>query len=130
MSFGDQFKRELRVIAEEISRSKRFGFDFVVLVIELSHSVPSGLSKTLPGDVISYHILKKNMRAYDIVLDSIARRYHVILPQTGKDEIVNIKERIYKLAQMNNWGEVSIGAAFYPEDGKKPQLLLKRALDF
>ncbi len=50
------YKTEIKVIDEEINRSQRYNLDFSVLVVDISHSVPRGLSKLLPGNVVSFHI--------------------------------------------------------------------------
>jgi hypothetical protein len=129
--FGNKQKNkydwELKLIGREISRSKRFGYNFGVLAVKLSHSVPRGLSKVMPGKTISFHILKENIRFYDRVINFAFRRYYIILPQTDKNGVKEVKERIYNLAQGHNWGDLTIGSAFYPEDGEEPQLLLDKA---
>lgn len=122
-----KYKIELTCIDEEISRSKRFGFQFAVLVLELKHSVPRGLSKLLPGQTLSFHILRKNLRLYDKVIDLSSRRYHIILPQTDRQGTVAVKNRVLRLSQMHSWGEIKIGVAVFPEDGETPNLLLTKA---
>lgn len=117
------------MIEEEINRSKRFGFHFAILVVEVSHSVPLGLSRILPGKTLSFHILKKNLRLYDKVSELSYRRYHVILPQTDRPGADAVKERVLKLAQAYSWGDIMIGIAVYPEDGETSNLLLTKAAD-
>lgn len=123
----NKLKHEINLIDEEISRSKRFGFHFAVLVLELNHSVPRGLSKLLPGKAISFHILKKNLRVYDKVITMNYRRYYIILPQTDESGVRAVKERIYRLAIEHNWGDINIGISVYPEDGECSQSLLEKA---
>ena len=118
---------EINLIDEEISRSKRFEFHFAVLVLELSHSLPRGLSKLLPGKAISFHILKKNLRVYDKLTAINYRRYYIILPQTDEAGVSVVKERIYRLAREHNWGDINIGISVYPEDGECAQSLLEKA---
>jgi hypothetical protein len=116
---------ETKVIEAEISRSKRFGFQFGVLAVELSHSVPMGLSKILPGRTISFHVLEKNIRSYDLVIEShYRRRYYIILPQTDKNGVEAVKSRIYRIAQEKNWEDLSIKSAVYPDDGDASKALL------
>jgi len=119
---------EIDLINEEIGRSKRFGFSLGVLVVELNDSVPRGLSKVMPGKTISFHVLKRYIRVYDKVVGPFLRRYYIILPQTDKNGVNAVKQRVYKLAEEHKWGDVLIGTAVYPEDGKTPKALLDKAI--
>ena len=65
-----KFKTEIKLIDRMISQSRRFEYIFSVLSVEISDSVPRGLSKILPGKTISFRILEKNMRQYDLVTGS------------------------------------------------------------
>jgi len=122
-------KESIKKIDEEISRSKRFELNFALLAIEVSHSTPSGLSKLLPGMVISVHIIRRYIRSYDQMISPHLRRYYLILPQTSRDGASKVKSRIYKVAQEKNWGAISIGMASYPEDGESSKALLDKALN-
>jgi len=124
----ERFEFERKMIAEEINRSERFGYGFVLLVVELSHGAPRGLSRIFPGRTISFHIIEKNLRSYDKIGESALRRYHVLLPQTERSDASAIQERIQALARKYKLGDVTIGMASYPEDGKTPQALIERAV--
>ena len=120
-----KFEVEAKLIEAEISRSKRFGLQFGVLTVEVSHSVPRGLSKILPGRTISFHVLEKNLRLYDQVIEShLRRRYFIILPQTDKNGVETVKARIYRIAEGKKLGDVSIISAVYPGDGDTSKALL------
>lgn len=119
---------ELQSINEEINRSKRYGFNFGILVVELTHAAPYGLSKLMPGKTISYKILKQNLRCYDKIVGPFIRRYYILLPQTDKEGVEVVNQRIHKVAKDKNLGEVYIGKAIFPFDGKDAKSLLKRAL--
>jgi GGDEF domain-containing protein len=123
-----QYKAELKVIDEEINRSRRFNHKFSVLVVDISHSVPRGLSKLLPGTVLSFHLLQKHVRSYDNIIGPHRRRYYIVSSQTDKEGASAVKERIFKLAGEHNWGDLLIGMAVYPEDGKTSRALLNKAL--
>ena len=123
-----KYKSELKVIDEEINRSRRHNLNFSVLVVDISHSVPRGLSKLLPGNVLSFHLLQKHVRSYDNIIGPHRRRYYIISSQTDREGASAVKDRIYKLAEEHNWGDLSIGMAIYPEDGKTSQALLNKAL--
>ena len=121
-----RLKTEARHIDVEISRSKRFGLKFGVLAVELSHSAPRGLSKILPGRMISFHVLEKNLRSYDQIIEShYMRRYFIVLPQTDKDKVEVVKTRIYGIAKERKWEDLSIKSAVYPDDGDTSKKLLR-----
>ncbi|MFC1567244.1 hypothetical protein ACFL3R_00215 [Thermodesulfobacteriota bacterium] len=122
----EKFQHEIKFIDGMISQAKRFGYQFGVLGVELSHSIPRGLSKILPGKTISFSVIGKNLRLYDRIVDYSYRRYYVILPQTDEDGVKAVSVRIRKLAQKHSWGEVTINAAIYPKDGDTPQALLSK----
>ncbi len=124
-----KYKTEIKVIDEEINRSQRYNFNFSVLVVDISHSVPRGLSKLLPGNVVSFHLLQKYIRSYDHMIGPNRRRYYIIFSQTNRDGANVVKQRIHKLAEEQNWGDLTIGTAVYPEDGKTSQALLSKALN-
>ena len=123
-----KFKSEIKVIDEEISRSQRFDFSCCVLTVEINDYIPRGLSKILPGKVVSFHILKKFIRNYDRMIGPYWRRYYIVLPQTDKKGANIAKERIYGLAEEHNWGNVSVGMAVYPEDGQDSGTLIDQAI--
>ena len=124
----ERFQFERRIISEEINRSERFGYGFVLLVVELSHTAPRGLSRIFPGRTISFHTIEKNLRSYDRVGQSALRRYHVLLPQTDRNQAKIIEERIHALSRKYNLGDVIIGSAVYPEDGKTAKALIDHAV--
>lgn len=123
-----KFRSEIEVINGEIERSLRFDFSFSILTVEVSHSIPRGLSKILPGNVVCFHLFKKHYRSYDRILGPYWRRYYIVLPQTDKKGANMAKERIYGLAEEHNWGNVSVGMAVFPEDGKDPGTLIDQAI--
>jgi hypothetical protein len=131
--FGNSIKKrkyrsEIKVIDEEINRSQRYKLNFSVLVVDISHSVPRGLSKLLPGKVVSFHLLQKYIRSYDNMIGPYRRRYYIIFSQTDRNGAAAVKKRIYQLAEEHTWGDLSLGMAVYPEDGKTSQALLSKAL--
>ncbi len=124
-----QYKAEIKVIDEEINRSQRYDLSFSILVVDMSHSVPRGLSKLLPGNVLSFHLLQKYVRSYDNIIGPHRRRYYIVSSQTDRKGASAVKQRIYDLAEKHKWGNLSIGMAVYPEDGKTSKALLKKAIN-
>jgi len=123
-----RFEKEVNIIEDEISRSKRFNFSFGVLVVDISHAVPKGISALMPGKTISFHLMKKHIRGYDKLFGPFFKRYYIILPQSDRNGVNAFKQRIYKLAEEYNWGGLSIGEAVYDEDGQSAQALLDTAI--
>ncbi len=123
-----KYKSEIKVIDVEINRSQRYNLSFSILVVDMSHSVPRGLSKLLPGNVLSFHLLQKYIRSYDNIIGPHRRRYYIVSSQTYRIGASTVKQRIYDLAEEHKWGNLSIGMAVYPEDGKTSQALLNKAI--
>jgi len=122
------YKELIEDIKEEISRSKRFEFNFAVLTAEVSHSSSLGLIKILPGKIISSHIIRRYLRGYDKMIGPIKSRYYVILPHTDKKGACVVKQRIKNFATESNLGDISIGIAAYSEDGTSPDSLLFKSI--
>jgi hypothetical protein len=123
-----RFEEEVKQIEDEISRSKRFNYSFGIFVIDISERAPKGLSRLLPGRTISFRLMKKYIRGYDKLFGPYFRRYYIILPQTDRNGVNAVKQRIHKLAEEYTWGDLSIGEALYDEDGKDAQALLDTAI--
>ena len=123
-----RFEEETKKINEEINRSRRHNYNFCVFVVEVSHSAPRGLSKILPGKVVSFHLFSKHIRSYDQMFGTSRRRYTIIFSQADRNGADAIEKRFYKLAAEYYWGALSIGIAVYPEDGKTAQELLEKAI--
>ena len=135
MRFFEKFKTsklklETELIEREIYRSKRFEYTFSLLVLEVTNSIPRGLSKLLPGRTLSFHTLQKNLRPYDKIVDSLIRRYYIILPQTNKIDSDKVKNRIFELAEHHKWGDINIGIATYQEDGENAKSLINAAIRY
>ena len=126
----NKLKLESELIEREIYRSKRFGYTFSLLVLEVTNSIPRGLSKLLPGRTLSFHTLQKNLRPYDKIVDSIIRRYYIILPQTDKINSEKVKSRILEIAEHHKWGDINIGISTYLEDGENAKSLLNAAIEY
>jgi hypothetical protein len=124
-----RFEYELELVDEEINRSHRFNLNFCVLAVELSHLNPRGLSRILPGNVLSFHVVNKYIRSYDRMFGPYFRRYFIILPQTDAHGAEVVNQRIQEIAMKYDWGNVSIGVSVFPDNGKKAEELLNTAVD-
>ena len=123
-----RFEEEVKKIEDEISRSKRFNYSFGVFVVDISHAAPKGISALMPGKTISFHLMRKYIRGYDKLFGPFFRRYYIILAQSDRNAVNAVKQRIYKLAQEHNWGDLSIGEAVFDKDGESAQALLDTAI--
>jgi hypothetical protein len=123
-----RFEEEVKKIEDEINRSKRFNYSFGVFVVDVSQAAPKGLTGMIPGKTISFHVMRKYIRGYDKLFGPFFRRYYIILPQSDRNAVNVVKQRIYKLAQDHHWEDLSIGEAVYDEDGKSAQELLDTAI--
>ena len=123
-----RFEEEVKKIEDEISRSKRFNYSFGVFVVDISHATAKGISALMPGKTISFHLMRKYIRGYDKLFGPFFRRYYIILPQSDRNGVNAVKQRIYKLAKEHNWGDLSIGETVYDEDGKSALALLDTAI--
>jgi len=125
-----KLKKEIKAIWKEISRSKRYGFHFGVMVIQVDNSIPRGISRTLPGRTLSCHTLESHLRYCDkIMIGNFFRTYYIILPQTPKLGLTAIARRLNKISREKNWGTLAIGSATYPDDSDDPRELLELALE-
>ena len=96
--------------------------------MELGHSAPQGLGRLIPGKTISYQILKSHLRCYDKVIGPFIRRYCVLIPQTTKEGLETVKQRVESIIKENKLGIASIGCAFYPEDGENADEIINKAM--
>lgn len=124
-----RYRTELKIINQEINRSRRHNLNFSVLVVEVRHASPRGLSRLIPGKVISFHAVERFIRSYDILIGPYVKgTYYIILPLTSKEGANRVKERIFELSLKYNWKVVSIGLACFPEDGESSEALLVKAI--
>jgi len=100
-----KYKAEIKVIDEEINRSQRYNLSFSVLVVDMSHYVPRGLSKLLPGNVLSFHLLQKYIRSYDHIIGPDRRRYYIVSSQTDKKGASAVSKE-FMISLKNTNGEV------------------------
>ena len=119
---------EHELITEEINRSKRFGFNFGILVLELTQAAPYSLYRIIPGKIIAFEVIKRNLRLYDKIMGPFIKRYYILLPQTDKEGVKVIEDRIKLTAKEKKLDVQFIGKAIFPFDGKDTRTLLNKAL--
>ena len=115
-------------LTSEIGRAKRFNHKTGLLIVDVKNAVPRGVHYFLPGRTVDVESFQNKLREYDHVIKISYRRYKVILSQiTADDNPESIKERILKIAEENNWGDIRIGVSVYPRDGDTADSIIKAA---
>lgn len=130
----------ITVLAEEVRRSERFGYEFSMLFIDLDHFKQINDSYGhLQGSKLLGQFgrsLRKNLRLVDAAFRYGGDEFAVLLPQTGKDAAIQVAHRLTKIFRNTQWMlddsrsvslSASIGIATYPQDGASSNAIVQRA---
>jgi len=130
------------VLAEEVPRSQRFGYEFSVLFLDLDHfkRINDRFGHLTGSKLLAQfgRRLRENLRLVDAAFRYGGDEFVVLLPQTGKDAAVLVARRLMANFGTADWmaGEAkpltlsaSIGIASYPHDGATSQAIVQRADD-
>jgi diguanylate cyclase (GGDEF)-like protein len=128
------------VLAEEVPRSQRFGYEFSLLFLDLDHFK---LVNDEHGHLIGSKLLgqfgrclREQLRLVDAAFRYGGDEFVVLLPQTGKDAAVLVARRLMarfrKTAWLADQGialslSASVGIASYPHDGATAQAIVQAA---
>jgi diguanylate cyclase (GGDEF)-like protein len=124
---------------EELQRSKRHGFRFSFLMIDIDDFKRcNDTYGHLVGDVVLKdvsHITKESTREIDLTARYGGEEFSVILPETDRAGAVLVAERIRKKIDENIFKAydeklkmtVSIGLAVYPDDSQEVSDLIEAA---
>jgi diguanylate cyclase (GGDEF)-like protein len=124
---------------EEMSRSKKHGFKFTFLMIDIDDFKKcNDTHGHLVGDVILRDVsrlIKENVREIDLVARYGGEEFSLILPETDKKGAMFVAERIRKKIEENIFKAydeklkvtVSTGLAVYPEDAADMEALIEKA---
>ena len=131
--FQDQMKMN-------VEHSKRYETNFSLIIIDIDFFKKfNDTYGHQSGDAVLRQvaqILKRNVRATDIVCRYGGEEMSIILPNTGKDEAQMTAEKICKIVsekqfKLNNDKEthvtISLGVSTYPFDGETPTNLIDAA---
>jgi diguanylate cyclase (GGDEF)-like protein len=122
------------VLAEELHRSERFGYEFSLLFLDLDHfkSVNDEYGHLIGSKLLGQvgQSLRENLRLVDAAFRYGGDEFAILLPQTGTDAALLVARRLMTMFRTKEWlaGQgfslllrASIGIACYPADGTTPQ---------
>lgn len=131
--FQDQMKMN-------VEHSKRYETNFSLIIIDIDFFKKfNDTYGHQSGDAVLRQvaqILKRNVRATDVVCRYGGEEMSIILPNAGKDEAITTAEKIctivsQKIFKLNNDKEthvtISLGVSTYPFDGETPSELIEAA---
>ena len=128
------------VLAEEVHRSQRFGYEFRVMFLDLDFfKRVNDQHGHLIGNKLLAQVgqtLRENLRLVDSAFRYGGDEFAILLPQTSRDPAVLVARRLMAVFHATNWLanatpsislQASIGIAAYPEDAITPQAIVQRA---
>jgi diguanylate cyclase (GGDEF)-like protein len=133
--------RHMQFILEtEIYRSQRYNYEFSVVFIDLDHfKQVNDTHGHLVGSRLLAEIgnaLKSHCRLIDFAFRYGGDEFVILLPQTSKDNALNVARRLHKLIRESKWLDQSgmsvrvtpsVGVASYPVDSRTKEGLLHLA---
>ena len=127
-------------LSDEVYRSKRFGYEFTLLFLDLDHFKRVNdehghlAGSKLLGEV--GHTLRENLRLIDAAFRYGGDEFTILLPQTSKEGSLLVARRLMAVFHSRQWLaaegvplslRASIGVAGFPADAVSPQALVQRA---
>ena len=128
------------VIADELHRSSRFGYEFTLLFLDLDHfKRVNDEHGHLIGSKLLAEVgvcLRENLRLVDAAFRYGGDEFAILLPQTSSEAGLRVARRIARVFHHRRWLadeqfrvdlRASIGMATYPSDAPSPQAIVQRA---
>jgi len=128
------------ILETEIYRSQRYNYEFSIVFIDLDHfKQVNDTHGHLIGSKLLAEIgnaMKSHCRLIDFAFRYGGDEFVILLPQTSKDNALNVARRLHKLIRESSWLEQaglkihltpSIGVASYPADSRTKEGLLHLA---
>jgi len=128
------------ILETEIYRSQRYNYEFSLIFIDLDHfKQVNDTQGHLVGSRLLAEIgnsLKGHCRLIDFAFRYGGDEFVLLLPQTSKDNAMNVAKRLHKLIRENTWLQndglnikltASMGVASYPVDSRTKEGLLHLA---
>src|ERR1700726_3296034 len=129
-----------KTLETEVYRSARFGYQFSVIFIDLDHfKQVNDTHGHLVGSRLLAEIgnaLKNKCRVIDFAFRYGGDEFVLLLPQTSKDNALNVARRLHKMIRESVWlaseglnikVTTSLGVASYPVDSRSKEGLLHLA---
>lgn len=130
-------------LEEEILRARRFHHPVSLIIADIDYfKLYNDLHGHLLGDALLRgvaEVLQGNVRTIDVVARYGGEEFVIILVQTGKEEALNVAEKLRKAVEEKTFPfqesqpggnlTMSFGVATFPMDAKDPDGLIKRADD-
>lgn len=128
------------ILDTEIYRSQRYNYEFSIVFIDLDHfKQVNDTHGHLVGSRLLAEMgdaLKTNCRLIDFAFRYGGDEFVILLPQTSKDNAINVAKRLHRLIRETIWltqeglnirVTPSVGVAAYPVDSKTKEGLLHLA---
>ena len=128
------------ILETEIYRSQRYNYEFTIVFIDLDHfKLVNDTHGHLVGSRLLAEIgnvLKSHCRLIDFAFRYGGDEFVLLLPQTSKENAMNVARRLHKLIRETHWLEAeglgikvtpSLGLASYPVDSRTKEGLLHLA---
>ncbi len=128
------------ILETEIYRSQRYNYEFSLVFIDLDHfKMVNDTHGHLVGARLLAEIgnaLKAHCRLIDFAFRYGGDEFVLLLPQTSKENALNVARRLHKLIRERGWLEKealkirltpSLGVASYPVDSRTKEGLLRLA---
>jgi diguanylate cyclase (GGDEF)-like protein len=128
------------ILETEIYRSRRYKYDFSLVFLDLDHfKQVNDTHGHLMGSRLLAEIgdaLKLHCRLIDFAFRYGGDEFVLVLPQTSKENAVNVARRLHKMIRDRVWLEkdglkiqitASLGVAAYPEDSQTKEGVLHMA---
>ena len=129
-----------KTLETEVYRSSRFGYEFSVLFIDLDHfkQVNDTHGHLIGSKLLAEigYLIKAQLRLIDYAFRYGGDEFVVLLPQTGKDQALNVAKRLRDALRVSMFCKeeglnlnvrASIGLATYPHDAKSPHDVIRQA---
>ena len=129
-----------KTLETEVYRSSRFGYEFSVVFIDLDHfkQVNDTHGHLVGSKLLAEigYLVKAQLRLIDFAFRYGGDEFVVLLPQTGKDQALNVAKRLRdtlrtsifcKEEGLNLNVRASMGMATYPHDAKTPHDIIRQA---
>jgi diguanylate cyclase (GGDEF)-like protein len=130
------------VLAEELHRSARFGYEFTLLFLDLDHfkRVNDQFGHLVGSKLLAQvgECLRENLRLVDAAFRYGGDEFAILLPQTSREAGLRVARRVARVFHQRRWLPVedfpidlraSVGIATYPVDGTTAQDIVQRADD-